>query len=99
MMFEKFHEFALDTVSSALDLLTTAETKTSAIEVSYVEIGPLRDPSGSQINYPNETSGFHYLDISNTTIHVQYKVLKADGSNIPDSTDDLKVILVTNNFH
>lgn len=98
MTYAKIHQDSPDTASSALDLFATPETKTSALSSSTIEINPTRDPGNTQVDFCVETTKFNYLDLANTRIHVQCKVLKEDGTKLSDDVDSVKVMPISNFF-
>ena len=79
MTYSKIHSASPSSTSSALGVFAAPTTKTAVIDGSDVEIGPLGSPDAADLDYSYQTSGQNYVDLRNTTLHVQCKVLKADG--------------------
>ena len=89
------HTQSCESVHSGLDLFSVPTTQTSIEEGFYVEVYPLASLTpGAPIEYSISGATEDYLDLNNTYIHVQVKVVNGDGSNLEaDSTT-----APTNNF-
>ena len=98
MTYSIIHSASPSSTSSALNVFAAPTTKTAVIESTDVAIGPLGNPDAADFDFSYQTSGKNYIDLRNTTLHVQCKVLKADGTSI-DSGDKQKVMIVTNLLH
>lgn len=99
MSFGKIHQQSKDTVSSALDYFDVPATNTSVLDGTTVSIGPVRNANGSMVDFQYRTDAFTHIDGRNSYLHVQCKVKKADGSNIPANLDQCKVMPVNNFMH
>lgn len=95
--FNKLHKDSKDSVASELDLFATPLTKTSVLESDILEVKPITAAIDNQIEFEIDASNEHYLDIENTFIHVQGKVLKKDGSNL--AAGESPVIPANNMLH
>ena len=98
MTYSKIHANSPSSATSALDLFSAPITKTSVIEGTDIELGPIGNPSATDIDFSYEASGANYIDGQKTTLHVQCKVTKANGAAIGIG-DAQKVFPVTNLLH
>ena len=98
MTYSKIHDASPSSTSSALDVFAAPVTKTSVVDGTDIEIGPIGNPDASDIDFVFQTSGQNYLDARNTMLHVQCKVSKADGTTI-GSVATQKIMPVTNFLH
>lgn len=72
-------------VKSELDLFTVPPTQTAIEKGQFVEYHPLaniRDGSPIEFNIPG--NGEEYIDLGASYLHVKAKVLKADGTVLPE---------------
>lgn len=72
-------------VKSELDLFSIPPTQTVIEKGQFVEYHPLANISdGGPIEFNISGTGEEYLDLSASYLHVKAKVLKADGTNLPE---------------
>ena len=98
MTYSKIHTDSPSSTSSALDLFAAPTTKTSVVEGADIEIGPIGRPDATDIDFSFQTSGSNYIHARRTELHVQCKILKADGSSIGRAAAQ-KVMPVNNFLH
>jgi ribonucleoside-diphosphate reductase beta chain len=96
MSYGKVHQDSKPTVNSGLDYFEVPSTNTSVLEGKDVTIFPVRDPNGAIIEYQYQTDGFTHIDGNNSFIHMQGKVVKADGTDIENNADNVKVMPAPN---
>ena len=80
MSFSKLHKDSNDSASSQLDLFATPFTQTSILNGDWVELGPIRDSTNGPLEFEIESTDDQYLDLQNTLITLQCKVLKSNGA-------------------
>ena len=99
MNVDRIHEKSQETVDSSLDLFSPPSTKTSVLKGTTVEVDPVSGVDGTVIDFHVKTNGSEYIDLRNTLLHVQCKVVNAaDSANIADA-NSLKVIPINNFMH
>ena len=100
MNVDRIHEKSQETVDSSLDLFSPPSTKTSILKGATIEVDPVSGVDGTVIDFHVKTNGSEYIDLRNTLLHVQCKVVlaTADGQ-IPDAENDLTVIPINNLMH
>ena len=80
------YDFRIKTVvrgSQELDLFTVPPTQNSIVDSRIVEHQPMASlDSGGPIEFLIPGSGDDYLDLSNTMLHVQVKLTRADGDDL-----------------
>ncbi|KAL8618575.1 hypothetical protein ACOMHN_021844 [Nucella lapillus] len=77
------HHLSAESVQSGLDLFSLPPTQTSIEEGQYVEVYPLATLSpGAPIKFIITGGTSELTDLSNTFLHVEVKITKADGSNL-----------------
>ena len=100
MNYLKLSKDSQDSIANQLNLFSVPLTKTSVLEGELHELAPVRAPTGnSPIEFEIDGNSDHYLDLSNTLIHVQCEVTKADGSPLSDTAADIKISPATNLLH
>ena len=97
MSMHKLHRDSADSAYAGLDLFSTPMTETSTLEGKYVEIAPVRESRNGVIDFEFSGTEDEYLDLANTLISVQARVVKADGSRLPENAANVTV-MPTNNF-
>lgn len=86
-----------DSAAPELDLFSVPVTKTSVLDGEIVEVTPLTSMTDTQIEFEIEAENEHYLDLENTLLHVEAKLVKKDGS--PLGAGDSPVITANNLLH
>ena len=100
MNVDRIHEKSQETVDSSLDLFSPPSTKTSILKGATIEVDPVSGVDGTVIDFHVKTNGSEYIDLRNTLLHVQCKVVlaTADGE-IPAAENDLTIIPINNLMH
>ena len=76
--------------TSALDLFTVPPTLTSIEQGSWVEYHPLATLTDSApIEFIVNGASDLYLDLANTFLQIQCKIVKANGEDLTSADDDL----------
>jgi len=100
MNFHKLNKDSQESTAHELDLFSVPLSKTSVLEGEVHELGPLRAPRGNApIEFEIDGNTDHYLDLSNSFLHVQCKVLKQDGTELTNVDDDKKIAPSNNLLH
>lgn len=100
MNFQKLSKHSQDSVAHELDLFSVPLTKTSVLEGELHEVGPIRSPSGNApIEFEIDGNTDHYVDLSNTMIHIQCKVKMQNGDSLSDTDSEIKITPVNNLLH
>lgn len=72
-------------VKSELDLFVVPPTQTAIENGLWVQYHPLSNiQDGGPLEFNISGSGEEYLDLNSSYLHVTAKILKADGSKLPD---------------
>ena len=99
MNVDRIHEKSQETVDSSLDIFSPPSTKTSVLKGTTVEVDPVSGVDGTVIDFHVKTNGSEYIDLRNTLLQVQCKVVKVANDADIDAVADLKIIPVNNFLH
>ena len=100
MSYSKLSKHSHDSTSHELDLFSVPLTKTSVLEGELHEIGPIRTPgSNAPIEFEIDGNTDHYLDLSNSFLHVQCKVTNNNGEQLSDTAAEVTIAPSTNLLH
>ena len=89
-----------ESIMSELDVFHPGMSKTSIREGEVFELPPEIHPNGlSPLTFEITGNSTFYIDLSNTFLHLQCKILKQDGSKLTDTGADVKITHVTNLLH
>ena len=81
------HKDSCECVKSELDLFSVPPTQTSVENGNWIEYHPLTTvDDGSPIEFDVSGNGEDYIDLANTMLYVQAKIIKQDGTNL-DAAD------------
>ena len=81
---------ACECTNTGLDIFTVPPVQTSVEHGCWVEYHPQAPVTdGSPVEFSINGDSEHYLDLANTFIHVQAKVLNADNSALKDKEDQV----------
>ncbi|XP_069138860.1 uncharacterized protein F54H12.2-like [Argopecten irradians] len=79
------HQDSCECVQSELDLFDTPPTQTSVEDGYCYQIGTVTSVTdGGPYVFEISGAGDDYLDLTNTSIYVKAKIIKADGTNLTD---------------
>ena len=77
------HNMSCECTKSELDLFTIPPTQTGIEHGQWVEYRPLSTLSdGAPIEFGISGSGEDYMDLANTHLHIEGKIVQVDGANI-----------------
>ena len=77
------HMDSCECVKSELDLFSVPPTQTSVENGNWIEYHPLTTvDDGSPIEFDVSGNGEDYIDLANTMIYIQAKIIKQDGTNL-----------------
>lgn len=80
------HRDSCECVKSELDLFTVPPTQISIEDSQWVEYHPISQfADNGPIEFHISGSGSEYLDLSQSQVYVKLKVVKGDGTNLPDT--------------
>ncbi len=100
MNYLKLNKDSQDSIAHELDLFSVPLTKTSVLEGELHELGPLRAPTNNvTIEFEIDGNTNHYLDLSNSFLHVQCKVKESNGDPLSETLADIKVTPANNLLH
>ena len=100
MNVDRIHEKSQETVDSSLDLFSPPSTQTSVLKGTTIEVDPVSGIDGTVIDFHIKTNGSEYIDLRNTLLHVQCKVVNAiDDGELATAMTDLKVMPINNLMH
>ena len=100
MSYQKISKHSQDSIAHELDLFSVPLTKTSVLEGEVHEIGSIRTPNGSgPIEFEIDGNTDHYVDLNNSFIHVQCKIINQKGDNLSTTAADVKVAPSNNLLH
>ena len=98
MNVDRIHEKSQETVDSSLDIFSPPSTKTSVLKGSTIEVDPVSGVDGTVIDFHVKTNGSEYIDLRNTLLHVQCKVITS-GNDVIAAGNDLKIMPINNFMH
>lgn len=93
---DKYYKIHSSSADSQLDLFGVPYTRNSILSGDYIEHRPVRTSSHGPLEFEIETGDNQYVDLNTILLRVLCKVTKADGSNIPNTLDGLKIWPVNN---
>ena len=89
-----------ESIMSELDVFHPGMTKTSVREGEIFELPPEIHPIGlAPLTFEITGNSTFYIDLSNTLLHLQCKVLMRNGTPLNDTGADVKITHVTNLLH
>lgn len=98
--YRKIDSLSQESIMSELDFFTSPLSKTSVMEGELYELPPERPPIGlSPITFEINGNNQFYLDLSNTLLHLQCKIKKADGGSLDEDPTNVKITHANNLFH
>lgn len=78
-----FHQQSCECTTTGLDLFTVPPTQTSVEQGLWIEHHPLASlTENGPIEFVVKGGGEEYVDLANTLIHLQAKILKPDGGDL-----------------
>ena len=81
------HEQSCECTKSELDLFSVPPTQTSIENGTWVEYHPISTiADGTPIEFEIPGNGEDYLDLANTYLYVQAKIVQANGNNLDADT-------------
>ena len=89
-----------ESMMSELDVFNPGFSKTSVRDGEVFELPPEIHPNGlSPLTFEITGNSTFYIDLSNTLLHLQCKIMKQDGTKLTDTATDVKITHVTNLLH
>ena len=93
-------EASQESIMSELDIFNPGMTKTSIREGEIFELPPEIHPNGlAPLTFEITGNSTFYIDLSNTFLHLQCKILKQNGNPLTDTAADVKITHATNLLH
>ena len=79
-------------VSTGLDIFKSKPIQTSVEDGYYLEVRPLSAiTANSPIEFVVKGSPEHYMDLSDTHLHIQAQIVREDGSDLTEADDGLVI--------
>lgn len=89
------HKDSTPCAKSELDLFALPPTQTAVEKGQFIEFHPLANiRDGGPVEFNISGSGEEYMDLSSSYLYVKVKIVKSDGSKLPDKEEVAPINLI-----